>query len=89
MYQIIGVINLNKTEKWDEIKNSSRWANISFQSQEENRQARHFLYNSLTRNKNDLLNFTVKLIDSNNKDIEFIDVEKKFPIINFLIEFLI
>ena len=30
-----------------------------------------------------------KLIDSNNKDTEFIDGEKKFPIINFLIELLI
>ena len=85
MCQIIGVLNLNEIEKWDKIKNSSRWVNVSFQSHEENRQARHFSYNFLTKNKNDLLNFTVKLIDSNNEDIEFIDGEKKFPIINFLI----
>ena len=30
----------------------------------------------------------VKLIDSANKEIEFIEGEKKFPIINFLNEFL-
>ena len=53
------------------------------------KQARHFSYNFLTKNKNDLLNFTVQLIDLNSKDIEFIDGKKKFLTINFLIEFLI
>ena len=53
------------------------------------KQARHFSYSFLTKNKNDLLNFTIQLIDSNSKDIEFIDGKNKFLTINFLIEFLI
>ena len=89
LYHIIGVVNQNEIEKWDEIKISSRRVNVSFQSHEENRQARHFSYNVLTKNKNYLLNFTVKLIDSSNKDIEFIDGEKKFSVTNILIKFLI
>ena len=89
LYQMIGVVNLKKIEKWDEIKTSSRWVKVSFQSHEENRQVRHFSYNLLAKNKNNLLNFMLKLIDSNKKDNEFINGGKKFPIINFLIEFLI
>ena len=30
--QVIGVINLNVIEKWGEIKESSRWVNVNFQS---------------------------------------------------------
>lgn len=54
------------------MKSSSCWVNVSFQRHKENRQARHIL----TKNKRNLLNFTIKLIDSKNKEIEFIDGEK-------------
>ena len=50
--------------------------NVRFQNHKENRQTKHFLYNILTKNKNDLLNFTVKLIGSKSKENEFIDCEK-------------
>ena len=50
--------------------------NVSFQSHEENRQARHFWYNLFTKSKSDLLNSTVKLTDSKNKEIEFIEDKK-------------
>ena len=36
----------------------------------------------------DRINFTLELIDNNNKDIEFEDGEKKFPIVNFLLKFI-
>ena len=49
---------------------------------------KHFLCNFLTKTTGDWLNSTLKLIDDNNKDIEFEDGEKKFPIINFLLEFI-
>ena len=88
MYQVIGVINLNEIEKWEEIKNSSRWVNVNFQAQNDNRQTKHFSYEFLTKNRRDLLNFSLRLVDPDNKDIKFIDGEKKFPILNFLIEFL-
>ena len=35
--QVIGVINLDEIEKWENIKRSSRWVNVNFESQVENR----------------------------------------------------
>ena len=87
MYQVIGTINLNKREKWNEIKNSSGRVNVNFQVQRGNRQIKHFSYEFLTKNRGDLLNFNLRL-DLDNKDIKFIEGEQKFPILNFLIELL-
>ena len=86
--QIIGVINLNQIENWNKIKKSSGWVNINFQSQKDNKNTSHFSYNLVTNNKEDLLNFRPKLVDTGNKEIDFGNGEKKFPIINFMIEFL-
>ena len=86
--QVKGVINLNQIEKWDEIKKSSRWVNVNFQSQQDNKNAKHFSYNFVKNNKGDLLNFTLKFVDTGNKIIEFAEGKKKFPIINFMTEFL-
>ena len=79
--QAIGVINLNQLDNWKQIKKSSRWVNVNFQSQQDNKNVKHFF-------KGDLLNFTLNLVDTDNKLIEFADGEKKFPILNFMIEFL-
>ena len=81
MHQIIGAINLNGIRRSNETKSPLDQVNVRFPSHEENRQAKHFLYNILTKNKSNLLNFTVKLIGSKKKEIEFIDCEK-IPIIN-------
>ena len=86
--QVIGVINLNQRENWNEIKKSSRWVNDNFQPQRDNKNARHFSYNFITNSKDNLLNFKLKLADTDKKLIEFVQCEKKFPILNFLIEFL-
>ena len=85
--QIIGVINLND-QNWSEIKNLSRWVNATFQEQKDNRNTSHPLFNFTTRNKDDVLGFSLKLIDPNNNLISFADVEKKVPIIEYMIEFL-
>ena len=77
IYQTIGVINASEIENWDEIKKSSRWVNVEFQSQGENREATHFPYNFMTKNVGDVLNFSIKLIDDKNSDIEFEAGEKK------------
>ena len=71
------------------LNKKSCWVNISFQSHKENRLATDFLYTFWTKNKNILISFTVKLIDSKKKETEFIDGEKKkLSITNLLIEFL-
>ena len=48
----------------------------------------HFANNFVTKNAGDIFGFGIKLIDDNNKETEFADEEKQFPIVNFLIEFL-
>ena len=48
----------------------------------------YFSNNFVTKNSSDILDFGIKLVDDKNKDIEFADGKKKFPIVNFLIEFL-
>ena len=65
-----------------------RWVNVNFQGKSDNRQAKHFANNFITKNVGDILDFTTRLIDNNNKEIEFETDEKKFPIVNILIEFL-
>ena len=35
-----------------------------------------------------MLNFMLKLIDDGNKEIQYEGKEEKFPIVNFLLEFL-
>ena len=88
LYQTIAIINLNVIKNWNRIKKSSRWVNINFQAQGYNRDAKHFSYNIITKNMGDMLNFTLKLIDDENKEMKFEDKEKKFPIVNFLLEYL-
>ena len=88
LYQTIGIINLNEIKNWNEIKKSSRWVNVNFQAQGDNRDAKHISYNFITKNTGDELNFTLKLIQDENKETKFEEKDKKFPIVNFLLEFL-
>ena len=81
-------IELSEMEKGNEIKNCSKWVNVNFKTQPENRQTNYFSYDFQTKNKGDLLNFTLKLVDSNIRYIAFTDGDKKSPTLNFIIEFL-
>ena len=69
---------MNEIKNWNEIKKSSQWVKVNFHTQDDNRDAKHFSYNFITRNTGDVLNFMLKLIDDENKEIKF--EEKK---INF------
>ena len=89
-----GLINnwhnyLNKIKNWNKIKQSLRWVNVNFQAQGGHRDAKYFSYNFIIKKRGDIINFTPKLIDDENKEIKFEDKEKKFPIVNFLLEFLV
>ena len=64
LYKTISVINLNEIKNWNEIKKSSQWVNKVSQVQGDNRDTKHFSYNSITKNMGDVLSFTVKLIDN-------------------------
>ena len=85
---MIGVINLNEIQNWSEIKKTSKWVNVTFQEQTDNTNTSHPSFNFTRNNKDDLLNFTLKLVDTDNKLIEFAGGKHKFPIIDFIIQFL-
>ena len=71
------MVNLGKMKNWNEIKKSSRWVNVEFQAQGDNREAKHFGCNFIRENTGDMLSFTLKLVDDKNNDIEFESGEKK------------
>ena len=48
LFQTIDVLSLSETENWEEIKTSSWWVNVNFQSQTDNRSVKHFSYNFST-----------------------------------------
>ena len=86
--QIIGIVNLKQIENWDALRQSSKWVDITFQGQIENKNTLHSSFSFISNNKEDVLGFSLKLVDSNNKIIKLSDSEKKFPILEFMIEFL-
>ena len=77
LYQTIGVTDLNEIKIQRKTKKSARWVNVNFQAQCDNRDAKHFSYNFITKNIGGMLNFTLKLIYDENKEITFGDKEKK------------
>ena len=79
IYQSISIINLNENYNWEKILKTSRWVNVSFQPPLGNRQMQHFANNFITISGVDILDFGIKLIDDNNKEIESADGEKKIP----------
>ena len=83
--QIIRIANLKQIENWDALKESSKWVDITFREQIENKNILHLI---ISNNKEDVLGFSLKLVDSNNKITKFTEGEKKFPILEFIIEFL-
>ena len=73
LYQTFGVININGIKNWNEIEKFLRWVNVNFQAQGDNRDAKHFSYNFITKNSRDVLNFTLKLIDDKNQETKLED----------------
>ena len=86
--QIIGIVNLKQIENWDALKQSSKLVDITFQEQIENKNTLHPSFSFISNNNEDVLGFSLKLVDSNSKIIKFTEGEKKFPIFEFIIEFL-
>ena len=81
IYNILGIINLNKINNWEYIKGKSLWVNIDFdEANQINNNSKHLLTSSL----NDLLNFSINLIDD-DETIELIISETKIGILNFKI----
>ena len=61
------------------------WVNATLEEQKEKNNSRDLCFPFVTSTLNDLLKFSINLIDDNNKDITFEDKEKKISILNFQI----
>ena len=86
--QIIGIVNLKQIENWDTLKQSSKWVDLKFEEQIENKNTSHPLFSFISNNKVDVLSFSLKLVGPDNKLINFVEGEKKIPILEFIIEFV-
>ena len=56
------------------------WVNATLEEQKEKNNSRDLCFPFVTPTLNDLLKFSINLIDDNNKDITFEDKEKKISI---------
>ena len=86
IYNILGVINLNKINSWDYIKGKSLWINVNFDEPKQINNGKHLSFSFKTFSLHNLLDFSINLIDDNNKPLEFNNGETKINILNFKIE---
>ena len=75
-----------KINNWDEIKRQSIWINATLEEQKEINNSRHLCFPFSTKTLNDLLSFSIYLLDENNKEIPFADCGKKISILYFKID---
>ena len=68
---LLGIINVDKISNWGYLKGKSLWVNISFNEQEKINDSKHLSFLFKTQSLNDLLNFSINLIDDDNKSIKF------------------
>ena len=77
IYGLLGIIDLKKITSWDEINGQLIWINATFEEQKEINNSRHLCFPFTTKTLNDLLSFSIYLLDDNNKEITFVDSGKK------------
>ena len=73
----MGIIDLIEINNWGEIKGQSLWINATLEEQKEINNSRHLCFPFMTATLNDLLNFSINLIDDHNKQITFEDNKRK------------
>ena len=73
----MGIIDLIEINNWGEIKGQSLWINATLEEQKEINNSRHLCFPFMTTTLNDLLNFSINLIDDHNKQITFEDNKGK------------
>ena len=66
IYGLLGIIGLKKINNCEEIKDQSIWVNASFVEQKEINNSRHMRFPFTTKTLNDLLSFSIYLLDDNN-----------------------
>ena len=73
----MGIIDLIEINNWGEIKGQSLWINATLEEQKEINNSRHLCFPFMTTTLNDLLNFSINLIDDHNKQITFENNKRK------------
>ena len=76
IYNIHAIINLNKINNWEYITRKSLWVNASFNETDQINNTEHIYFEFTTSSLNDLLYFSLNLIDNSNKPIEFSNDKK-------------
>lgn len=77
IYELLGIIDLNKINNWKEgVKGQSIWINTTLEEQKEINSRKHILFPFTISSLNDLISFSINLIDDNNKEIEM-EITKK------------
>ena len=79
----MGINDLEKINNWEEIKGQSLWINATLEEQKEISNSRHLCFPFMTLSLNDLLNFSINLIDDHNKQITFEENAKKKEHVKF------
>ena len=82
-FDLLAVIDLNKIDNWNEVKDQSIWTSVSFEDHKEINNNSHLCFPFVTRSFSDLISFTIFLQDDENKKIDFVSGEKKISIFNF------
>ena len=77
IYGLLSIIDLNKIDNWQEIKGQLTWISAAFKDQKEINNNSHICFPFATKSLNDLVSFSIYLIDVNNKEISFTAGEKK------------
>ena len=74
---VLRVCYLNEIKSWELAKGQSKRSQAIFTDSEQHQKASHFAFGFITRNLSDLLKFTVTLLDSDGKEVNFSKTEKR------------
>ena len=77
-YNIFGIINLNKINNWEYVKGKSLWVNVNFNETDQINNSEYVYFSFKIYLLNDLLDFSINLIDENGTAIIFNATEKKY-----------
>ena len=89
MYGLLGIIDLKNNNDWEEIKGQSVWIRATLEEQKEINNSLHLSFPLSIKTLNDLLSFSIYLLDDNNKEITSEDSNNNKSILNFKIDVFI
>lgn len=87
IYGLLGIIELQKINNWSKVKGKYLWINATLEKQKEINNSRHLCFQFMTSSLNDLLNFSLNLIDNHNQQITFKSSETKISLHHLRISF--